>query len=73
MIFEVGGGSMKRLLDGRKTRTAAVLAAALAINELLAQLGLPHLTREQQEAILYAATAFGLVGIGHKLDKLRDG
>lgn len=60
-----------RFLNGKKTLIAAVLAAALAINEVLAQVGMPHLSKETQEAIIYIATAFGLVGIGHKLDKLR--
>lgn len=56
-------------LDGRKTRIAAGIAVLLAASELAAAMGLPALSPDQRDAVIALGVAFGLWGIGHKLDK----
>lgn len=60
------------LLNGQKTRIAALLAIAVAVNEALKTFGQPHLTPDQQGAVIAVASAMGLWGVGHKLDKATD-
>ena len=52
-------------LDGRKTYLAALLAALVAFGRVSG-----FLTPEVQEAVLALATALGLVGLRHALQKL---
>lgn len=59
-------------INGYKTRIAATLTLLVALNGALAAFGLPHLTDDQQQAVLTLAAALGLWGIGHKLEKLGE-
>ena len=55
-------------MKGWKTWVAVVLVAVLAANSA------GHfLTPEMVEAIIYIAGIFGIVGIGHKIEKASNG
>ena len=52
-----------KALDGKKTYLTAILTIVFSISGLLVG------EFEMSEAVTYLIAAFGLVGIGHKLDK----
>nr|BAL54054.1 hypothetical protein HGMM_F12C05C37 [uncultured Planctomycetota bacterium] len=54
-------------LNGYKTYLAALLAAFVAFNHVV-----PLVTPEVEQAILAAATALGLYGLRHALERLEQ-
>ena len=52
-------------LNGKKTYIAAILTAVLAVNEVA-----HFLPPEVTAFVMWAATSMGLVGVGHKMDKI---
>ena len=61
---------MLKLLDGKKTKTAALIALAVSLNEVLKAFGFPHLSDMQAQAVLALAGALGLYGMRKAIENL---